>query len=303
MTSIHGAIREAARDIKLHHSVFALPFALLAACIAARTPSGIAWDQFAILLALVCVAMIAARTTAMLANRIADAGIDARNPRTSGRAIPSGRLLLAQAKLMAAASALLFFAACGAFGVLRGNWWPLMLSVPVLAWLVAYPLVKRVSWMCHVWLGLSLAMSAPAAALAVRPEGALQPVMWWLAGMILLWVAGFDVIYALQDVDIDRRDKLHSMPADLGEGRAMMVSRLMHGGAVACLVAAQLSCPALGRPFQIAIALAAGVLLAEHLTVRRWGTTRMALTFFTLNGVVSLMLGGAGILGLWMAAS
>jgi 4-hydroxybenzoate polyprenyltransferase len=297
------SLREAARDIKLHHSVFALPFAVLSACVAARGERGIEWSSFAAPLALVCAAMITARTTAMLANRVADAGIDARNPRTAGRAIPAGRLDAARATIFAAASALAFFAVCALFGALRGNWWPLALSAPVLAWIVVYPLVKRVSWMCHLWLGFSLAMSAPAAALAVQPARTGEPVFWLLAGMMLLWVAGFDVIYALQDVQVDRRERLHSMPADFGEERALWLSRCMHAGAIACLVGAGAVCPALGAPFRIAIGFAAAVLLLEHLTVRRWGTSKMALTFFTLNGAVSVVVGACGVIGLLTAPS
>jgi len=292
------AILAAASDIKLHHSVFALPFALLGATLAAVTPQGVPWGSMAGPLALVVGCMVSARTVAMLANRIADAAIDARNPRTVGRAIPSGRLSRRAALVMALVSVLAFEACIAAFAVLFANPWPLFLQVPVLPWLVSYPLAKRFTWLCHAWLGASLAMSVPAAALAMRPEAALLPVIWWIAGMVLLWVTGFDVIYALQDVETDRRDGLHSMPASLGTGPALMMSLLMHVGSVLCLVQAWRVEPRLGTGFMLAVGLVAGLLAVEHATVRRWGTTRMALTFFTLNGCVSIVLGTAGILGL-----
>lgn len=292
------ALSAAASDIKLHHSVFALPFALLGACLASVTPDGLPWSVMAGPLALIVGCMVTARTVAMLANRIVDAAIDARNPRTAGRAIPSGRLSRRAALVMVFMGVLAFEACTAAFAVIYGNAWPLLLQVPVLLWLVLYPLAKRFTWLCHAWLGASLAMSVPAAALAMRPEAAALPVVWWLAAMVLLWVTGFDVIYALQDVETDRREGLFSMPARLGAGPSLALSLVMHVGAVLCLVQAWRVEPRLGAGFLVAIGLVAGLLVVEHATVRRWGTSRMALTFFTLNGCVSIVLGVAGILGL-----
>jgi len=292
------ALTAAASDIKLHHSVFALPFALLGACLAAIRPEGMPWSAMAGPLALIVGCMVFARTVAMLANRIVDAAIDARNPRTARRAIPSGRLSRRGANALVVLNVLGFEACTFAFAVLYGNGWPLLLHLPVLLWLAFYPYTKRFTWLCHAWLGASLAMSVPAAALAIRPESLAQPVVWWLAGMVLLWVTGFDVIYALQDVESDRREGLYSMPARLGVGPSLVLSLLMHIGAVACLVLAWRSEPRLGSGFGAAIALVIALLGVEHATVRRWGTSRMALTFFTLNGCVSIVLGVAGILGL-----
>ena len=292
------SLKAAASDIKLHHSVFALPFALLGACLAAVTPDGIPWRGVAGRLALVIACMVAARTAAMLANRLVDAGIDARNPRTAGRAIPSGRLSRRAALVMLVASAGAFLGCAWVLDAAFSNPWPMRLAMPVMLWLLAYPYLKRGSWLCHAWLGASLAMSVPAAALAIRPEAVALPVVWWLAGMVLLWVTGFDVIYALQDIETDRREGLHSMPARFGTGGALALSLLMHAVAVLCLVQAWRVEPRLGAPFAVAVAVVIGLLAVEHATVRRWGTTRMALTFFTLNGCVSLLLGTAGILGL-----
>jgi len=296
--SVVASLRAAASDIKLHHSVFALPFALLAACLAAVEPQGMSWASMAGPLALVVGCMVFARTVAMLANRILDASIDARNPRTAGRAIPSGRLSRRAALFMVLGSVVAFEACVAAFAVLYDNPWPLLLHVPVMLWLSLYPTAKRFTWLCHAWLGAALAMSVPAAAVAMRPESLEQPAIWWLAGMVALWVTGFDVIYALQDVESDRREGLHSMPARLGVPTSLWSSRVMHGLAVACLWQAQVAEPRLGPPFAVAIGLVTLLLLVEHATVHRWGTSRMALAFFTLNGIVSIVLGTAGILGL-----
>jgi 4-hydroxybenzoate polyprenyltransferase len=292
------SLKAAASDIKLHHSVFALPFALLGACLAAVTPEGLPWGGMMFRLALVVACMVAARTAAMLANRLVDADIDARNPRTAGRAIPAGRLSRGAAAAMLAASVIAFLACAWAFLPLFDNPWPVRLAMPVMLWLLAYPYLKRHTWLCHAWLGASLAMSVPAAAIAVRPGAATLPAVWWLAGMVLPWVTGFDVIYALQDVETDRRQGLFSMPARLGAGRALALSLAMHVVAVLCLAQAWRAEPRLGAPFAAAIVAVIALLAVEHATVRRWGTTRMALTFFTLNGCVSLLLGMAGILGL-----
>ena len=297
-TRAFTALRAAATDIKLHHSVFAMPFAMLGACLAAITPEGMPWASLAAPLALVAWCMVCARTAAMLSNRLLDAAIDARNPRTAGRAIPSGRLSRGAAGALLAVSAVGFLLGAGAFVMWLKNPWPAWLALPVLLWLLAYPLLKRRSWLCHAWLGASLAMSVPAAALAVRAEAVTMPVVWWLAGMVLLWVTGFDVIYALQDVEADRREGLHSMPSRLGVATSLWLSLGMHASAVGCLLLAWRAEPRLGTGFAVAIGLVVALLAVEHATVRRWGTSRMALTFFTLNGCVSIVLGTAGILGL-----
>ena len=242
--------------------------------------------------------MVFARTVAMLANRLLDRDIDARNPRTAGRALPAGRLSPAAAGGILVMSAACFATVCAMFGVLYGNWWPLVLAVPVLGWISAYGLFKRFSALCHIYLGSSLAISPLAAALAVDPGGLAQPAVWLIAGMVLLWVAGFDVIYALQDVEVDRSQGLHSIPARLGPSGARLVAAMLHTGAVACLVAALLVDPRFGLLFAIGVIAVAGLLTYEHATVARWGTTRLALAFFTLNGIISCLLGVLGIVDL-----
>ena len=294
------AVRVIAEDIKLAHSVFALPFAVLAATMAAYYAGDgrIDWGTFVLPLGLVVIAMVFARTAAMLANRILDHRIDAGNPRTSGRAIPSGRLDLRTAVVAFTIACLGFLVICGLFGILRDNWWPLILGVPVLAWITAYGLFKRFTWFCHLWLGASLALSPVAAAIAIDPSSLAGPSIWLLAGMVLCWVAGFDVIYALQDVEIDRRDGLNSIPARFGFDGALWISRFLHLTAVGCLLGASRTEPGFGGLFLASVILVGILLLIEHATVRRWGTTRMALTFVTLNGLVSIIVGIAGVVDL-----
>ena len=297
-SSVLGAAREIAADIKLQHSVFALPFAVLGAFMAAAPvgSEGVQWTRFGGRLALIVVAMVFARTVAMLANRLLDRSIDARNPRTAGRALPSGRLNPAWALAVLVGCSAGFGVVCLAFGVVYDNWWPAWLGIPVLTWLAAYPLLKRFTALCHLYLGASLAMSPPAAAIAVDPGSlAGQPSLWLLAAMVMCWVAGFDIIYALQDVEVDRRDGHFSLPARLGEPAALLTARCLHAVAVACLAAAVLLDRRLDMLFGAGAALVAILLVYEHVTVRTWGTTRMALAFFTLNGIIGCVLGLLGV--------
>lgn len=292
-TSILGTARTVSGDIKLAHSIFALPFAVLGAVMAAA-PAGTSIDgrRFGGQLALVVLAMVFARTVAMLSNRLLDRHIDAKNPRTAGRALPSGRLGTGGAVATLTVSAALFMAVCVVFGFIYGNWWPTWLGLPVLAWISAYALTKRFTAACHVYLGSSLALSPLAAAIAVNPPAVLeQPALWLLALMVLTWVAGFDVIYALQDVEVDRAQGLHSMPARFGAPKALGVSRLLHMLSVACLIATVVLDPRLRWLTAAAVAIVVALLVWEHVTVRRWGTSKLALAFFTLNGVISCVFG------------
>lgn len=298
-----AAIKVIASDIKLAHSVFALPFALFGAFLAATSPSGpLATDPaqrwlFGWQLALVLVAMVAARTVAMLANRLADRGIDARNPRTAGRAIPSGRLSAATALLAMLVAAAAFVACCGGFWILDGNTWPIRLAVPVLLWIAVYGYLKRFTWICHFWLGTSLGISPIAAALAVNPASLGHLAPWLLGAAVTCWVAGFDVLYALQDVEVDRKERLKSLPANWGVGPAMHASRVLHVASIGLLVCVYLFDPsqAMGRLFVGAVAFAAAVLLFDHATIsRNPGPARISLVM-TLNGLVSLAVGITGI--------
>lgn len=289
-----SAAREIAADIKLSHSVFALPFALLGAFMA-LPDAPIAWDRLAVTAALVVACMVTARTAAMVANRLLDRAIDARNPRTAQRALPAGRVSVGAMRAAYAGSALGFVACAAGFGALQGNWWPLALALPVLAWISGYGLVKRFSMLCHVWLGAGLAISPLAAALAVRPEALQSPAPWFLSAMVLLWVAGFDVLYAMQDTEVDVRDGLHSMPSRLGPARAAWVSRAMHAGCIAMLALTWRAEPAFGTAFGAAAALAATVIVGEHVLLATGGAGGFAKHFTLLNGIVSVVLGTAGV--------
>lgn len=295
-----GALRLIASDIKLAHSVFAMPFALLGAFMAGRDLKDGTWHDgraFVESLVLVVLCMVLARTVAMLANRLLDWKLDQRNPRTAGRAIPSGKLTVRAAVIALVACVGLFMLVCTAFGVLHGNWWPTILGLPVLAWISAYPLLKRITWLCHVYLGSSLAISPVAAAIAVQPEVVLEyGSLWCLSGAVLCWVAGFDIIYALQDVEIDRRDGLHSIPARLGINNALWLSRLLHVVSLVALVACQLLDPRFEILFGVGIALCALLLAAEHIIIATRGLAGIHMAFFTLNGIVSCVLGALGII-------
>jgi 4-hydroxybenzoate polyprenyltransferase len=282
-----------ARDIKLGHSVFALPFALLAAFVASASTAGRLPGP--LLLALVVACMVLARTVAMAVNRWADAPLDALNPRTARRAIPAGRLsgqfVLGAAGLCAA----LFVAAAAGFWWLDANPWPLLCAPAVLTWLVAYSFTKRFTWLCHLFLGAALSLSPIAAALAIAPPALGRPEPYLLALMVLCWVAGFDVLYALQDVEVDRRTAIFSMPATLGVGPALWIARGLHALSVVCLLVLLQASALLGAAFAAGVAAMAALLVFEHLLVWCSGTRPLHPVFFTVNGVISLLLGALGI--------
>lgn len=295
--SLPARLSLAAADIKLAHSVFALPFAVLAAFMA--RPEGSPWSRFAGQLAVVVACMVLARTWAMLVNRLADRDIDAANPRTRRRVIASGRLSSRDGLLIALAAAAAFVACTTLFWLLFANPWPLALSVPVLAWIAFYSFTKRFTALCHAFLGSALAASPLAAAVAIDPAFvAASPALWLLAGMVLLWVAGFDVIYALQDVEFDRATGLHSVPARLGPVGAIRVSRLLHAGAFALLCLAARAETRFGPVFAAAVIAVGGLLVVEHVVLARRGKAGLDMAFFTINGVVACVLGAAGVLDL-----
>ena len=281
-----------ARDIKLTHTVFALPFALLAMYLAAgstgRSPG---LGEFALIL----LCMVTARTFAMAFNRLSDALIDARNKRTQQRAIPSGRVRWDTMLWVALASAFAFVICTAFFIMASDNLLPLILSLPVLFVLGAYSYTKRFTWLCHVVLGFALALSPVAAAIAIEPGYLGQPIVWLLALMVLSWVAGFDVLYALQDTQADRELGLYSMPARLGINNALMISRVLHVVSIAALLSVAMLSQQLGLLFLIAAGATCALLIFEHTLV--WGgrTKQLNMAFFTVNGIISLLLGIAGI--------
>lgn len=322
-------------DIKLAHSVFAMPFALLAAVLStplfrAPDPAGnpgtsenlaaaaaqhlasphnaashpATWTTFALQLALVVICMFFARTWAMLVNRLADARFDAANPRTARRVFASGQLTLRRGWAIASLSAACFIAGATLFWPLAGNPWPAILSLPVLGWIALYSYTKRFTLLCHVFLGGALAASPLAAAIAIDPGIASRALtldgppaaILHFAGFILLWVAGFDVAYALQDLDFDRRTGLHSIPAALGPRGALWASRLMHAGAFVMLVLAFRADPRFGPLSHAALVLVGALLVYEHLVLARRGVAGLPIAFFTVNGTVSVLLGLTGII-------
>lgn len=284
------------RDIKLAHSVFALPFALLAAFLAA---GGV---PRAGELGLIVGCMFFARSFAMLANRYVDRRIDAANPRTAGRALPAGAVSVEAVRLAMLFCVLATVVGAAGFGVAYGNWWPLIVSPVVLIWLGGYGLAKRYTAGAHFVLGGALALSPIAAALAVEPGYLGEPSVWLLAGFVLLWVGGFDVIYALQDAAVDREQGLRSIPAWLGERGALLAAKGCHLGALGLLVGVHRVTPGLRETglvpgtgmslFLLAVVLVGVLLMAEHRAASR-GRFRMA--FFTVNGVIGLVVGGLGI--------
>ena len=291
----------AMRDIKLAHSVFALPFAVLAAFLVApyhgdAPEHGINWGAFGGMLVLVVVCMVFARTWAMVVNRVADADLDADNPRTKGRAFASGVLARRDGWLLLGLSGLGFVVCAGGFGVFFGNWLPAILSVPMLGWIGFYSFTKRFTWLCHVFLGSALAASPIAAAIAVGPgDLRFEPGVFALAGMVLFWVAGFDVIYALQDMEHDREVGLSSVPARFGWRGAIWISRVFHVLAVAGLACALLLTERFGWVFGVAVVATGALLVYEHWVLSKRGKAGIPMAFFTLNGVVAVVIGVLGV--------
>ncbi len=280
-------------DIKLSHSVFALPFALLATFLAAGSVQ--LYPSIGMVV-LVVMCMVLARTWAMGINRLADAKLDALNPRTAGRAIPSGRLPVGFVRGITLLCGIGFVITTAGFWQLHHNPWPMLLSPIALAWLALYSYTKRFTWLCHLWLGSSLALSPIAAAIAVEPGFMQSPDIYLLAVMVLTWVAGFDIIYALQDVAIDRSQGLYSMPAKLGEKTALRLAGLLHVVSLLMLIALLQINELLALGFGAGVGLVAGLLVLEHALIWSSPQLHLNLAFFTVNGAISLLLGSLGIL-------
>jgi 4-hydroxybenzoate polyprenyltransferase len=262
------------RMIKFSHSVFALPFALSGAALAA-TRGGVRPGQ----LGWICLAMVAARSAAMGFNRLADRRLDAANPRTRSRELPRGAVTpLAVGLFVALSSAVLILAAR------QLNPLCFYLSPLALAILFFYSFTKRFTWASHLFLGLSLGGAPLGAWLAVAGHFALPPVVLGLA--VLAWVAGFDIIYASQDYDHDRGAGLHSIPVRFGIPRSLKLARLFHLLAMALLFAlGQLM--ALDILYTVGLGVIGGLLLYEHRLVRADDLSKLDMAFFTMNGVIS----------------
>lgn len=276
--------------IKFSHSVFALPFALMAAFLAARAAGGHpSWIQ----LTLVIVCMVAARSVAMTFNRISDASIDARNVRTAKRAIPAGVISPGQAWGFLIIAGGAFVLACGGFLWIEDNPWPLRLSLPVLGFLCFYSYTKRWTRWSHFVLGVAIGLSPGAAWLAIHPASLGIPALLLMAA-VSTWIAGFDIIYACQDAEFDREAGLKSLPALLGIPRALWLSRLTHVVTTGLLVGLGLSAE-LGVLYGIGVGFVALLLVIEHALVHAGDLSRVNVAFFTVNGVISLVLAGLAV--------
>ena len=260
--------------VKIEHTVFALPFAYIGAFLAAGdVPS--AHDLFWI-----TVAMIGARSLAMALNRLIDAGIDARNPRTAGRELPRGALRPWQVAAFALASLAVFLVAVFQLAPIVRWLWP----IPVAAFVV-YPYLKRFTWTSHLWLGAVDGLAPVGAWVAIR--GDLPWQAWALGIAVAAWVAGFDLFYSLFDVEFDRREGLHSWTTRFGERGTFRGARVLHMLAVAALVAAGLGL-GVGFFYWLGVAAVAMLLAYEHSLVRPGDLRRLDAAFFTVNGVISL---------------
>jgi 4-hydroxybenzoate polyprenyltransferase len=268
--------------VKLPHTLFALPFALVGVVLASyRAP--VSWATLGwIVLAFTC-----ARFAAMGFNRIVDREIDARNPRTQRREIPSGVLRVTEATAaVAVASALFVYAAW------RVNPLCAALSPIALAWVLFYSYTKRFTRWCHLVLGVGMSIAPVGGYLAVTGRWSTP---WWmlvaLALVVATWGAGFDVLYALQDADFDRTQGLYSLPVALGERRALLVARLLHVGTAASLALVgwcMFAGTGAGSAYALGVLLAAALLVYEHSLVRADDLSRLDAAFFTMNGVISI---------------
>lgn len=263
------------RMIKLSHSIFAMPFALAAAAIAAEQVP-VSATQIAL-----CVAcMVLARSSAMGFNRLVDRDIDAKNPRTASREIPAGAISVSAAWGFTLGSAAGFVACCALLGTTV-----LWLSPVALAIIWGYSLAKRFTALCHAVLGLALALAPTGVWIALTDSYGLAPLL--LSSAVATWVAGFDIIYSCQDADFDQGEGLHSVPSALGIRGALIVSALLHVVTIGCLLALPWFV-ALGPAYLVGVAVIAGVLLYEHWLVRPDDLSRIDKAFFDLNGYVSL---------------
>ena len=296
-------LRHILEMIRFSHTLFALPFALLAALMAwsagANADPPIAWRGVELLGILVC--MVTARSAAMAVNRIVDREIDAQNPRTAGRHIPQGTL---------STRVVVMFAVVCSAGFVAGTllFWPnrlpLYFAPGVLAFILGYSYAKRFTVLSHFWLGAALMMAPMAAWIAIRgqvlvadPLDILPALV--LGAAVLMWVAGFDVIYACQDAEFDARAGLRSLPARLGVRRALQLAAACHVVAVALLLALPLVFEPLGWIFWSGIAAVAALLVYEHAIVRPDDLARVNVAFFRVNAIISVGLLVLGALDLW----
>ena len=271
-----------ARLVKIEHSVYALPFAYAGAFLAAGgwpTWSQVIW---------ITVAMVGARSAAMALNRLIDAGIDARNPRTAQRELPAGRLGRREVWAFTVVSVVLLVVAAFNLSEPCRYLWPIPLAAFVL-----YPYTKRFTWFCHYFLGLTLGLAPAAAWIAVT--GSLAPEAWLLFFAVGLWVGGFDVLYAVFDLEFDREQGLHSLPVSIGARGAVVVSAVSHVVTIA-LLAAVGALAGLDWIYWAGLVLVAALLAWPHIDIARRGLRQVGMGFMTINGAVGLLYGAVVVL-------
>ncbi|MGD0461279.1 MAG: UbiA-like polyprenyltransferase [Tepidisphaeraceae bacterium] len=291
--TLGGKLRVLAEDIKIHHTVFALPWAILSAALAGRMfPGSLTVGKIGLIL----ICMVTARTVAMSANRIIDSDLDARNPRTARRALPSGSLSRRFVAVILTICCCGFIAATAGFEILYHNIWPLLFSLPVLAYLCGYPFMKRFTRLCHYYLGVALALAPVCAWVAVAGRMDWPPAVMFI--IVAAWTAGFDIIYACQDFSSDRECGVYSVPAKIGISGALWVSRATHFVAAAMLVLLGCIVPQFGLLYFLGAAAAIVLLIVEQGLVKPNDLSKVNVSFFTINGLISLLLATLGIIDL-----
>ena len=281
------------RMIKIEHSVFALPFAYVGLLLAAKA-SGLTlppWQSFVAL----TVAMVAVRSFAMAFNRVADLRYDRINPRTARRPLVTGEISPAQTWAFCAVTALVFVAACAALNTLC-----LTLALPALAFAGGYSFLKRFTWLCHFWLGATLGLAPLAGWIALRPElsvGLMTPVLFFWG--VTFWVAGFDIFYSCQDADFDREQGLHSVPARFGLEGALRIAAFAHVNTALFFLLGGWSA-GLTWPWYAVWAVISAILCWEHRCIKADDLTKVNMAFFTLNGVISVVVLGGVVLGIFI---
>jgi 4-hydroxybenzoate polyprenyltransferase len=261
--------------VRLEHTVFALPYAYVGAILSVGGWPGIA------VLAWITVAMVGARSFAMAVNRLVDAAIDARNPRTAARELPAGRLQRWQVIAFALASLLVFVAGVSQLAPIT-RWLAPLVVVPM----VIYPYLKRFTPLCHLWLGIVDGLAPVGGWVAVT--GHFDLAAWLLGAAVACWIAGFDIIYATMDIEVDRAQGLHSLPADYGVGRALQVSRALHALSVIALAGVGWSL-ALGPAYVVGVVAVAALLAYEQQLVSPTDLSRVNMAFLSVNGVIALI--------------
>lgn len=286
--------------IKFAHSIFALPFALIAAfwAFGRLHVSVFSWGALG-RLGLVLLCMVIARTWAMTFNRLIDRRFDAANPRTAKRPSVTGAVSVRFMTVTLGICFWLFLLATGGFLFFFRNPWPLTLAIPVLAWLATYSLTKRFTALCHFWLGISLGLAPVSAWLAIAPPAASPLDSRGVTALLLgagvaCWVAGFDILYALQDEEFDRGQRLHSIPAALGRKNALLVSRLCHFLAAGFFLAVGIT-GHFHALFFTGCAIAMLLLVVEQSLVSAKDISKINLAFMTANGLIGLVFGTLAI--------